>query len=116
MTLHVGIQSIVNQKKIKFDKFLVKSRQQASSGYYFSSAHSPRPQPPIFGPGPRPHLLFYGTQPKLLFHSPHVSKLLFHGPHVSKLLFHGPVGRKYLLYCQSFKLLSHDKIRYLTHS
>ena len=45
------------------------------SGYYFSSAHSPRPTAPF---------TFLRPWPKLLFHGPHISKLLFHGPELSK--------------------------------
>ena len=62
-------------------------KQIKISGYYFSSAHSPRL-----------HLLFYGLQPKLLFCGPHLAKLLFHGPESSKLPFDGPVGSKDFLY------------------
>ena len=72
----------------------------------------PQPLASAPAPCPLPNLLFYGPRPKLLFRSPHVSKLLFHGPGWSKLLFHRSVFLVFL-YCQSFKLFTWRKIKYV---
>ena len=71
---------------------------KVSKGYYFLSAHSPRPRS-------RTPALFTFLRPpaaQITFSLSPCIKLIFHGPELSKSLFHAPVGngrRNFLYFC-----------------